>query len=84
MLPTLIHVYVYLTNNNQNFKALEFLKAKFFPEKKPFFNLFTILMKLLSLVFFFCYQFAGQTLILEKDYFYSPLPPLLPLPPAVI
>lgn len=32
-MPTLIHIYVYLTNNNQNFKALEFLKAKFSPEK---------------------------------------------------
>lgn len=32
LLLPLIHVYVYLTNNNPNFKALEFLKAKFWPE----------------------------------------------------
>lgn len=32
LLLPLIHVYVYLNNNNPNFKALEFLKAKFWPE----------------------------------------------------
>lgn len=32
LLQPLIHVYVYLTNNNPNFKALGFLKPKFWPE----------------------------------------------------
>lgn len=32
LLLPLIHVYVYLTNNNPNFMALEFLKAKVWPE----------------------------------------------------
>lgn len=81
MLPTLIHVYVYLTNNNQNFKALEFLKAKFFPEKKPFFNLFTILMKLLSLVFFFSVtNLQVKHSFLKKTTFILHCPHSLPCP----
>lgn len=75
LLLPLIHVYVYLTNNNPNFKALEFLKAKFWPE---------IPLRILwyfwtSWFFFFPHnQCAGWTLIVEKDYLDSP--PSLPPP----
>lgn len=74
LLLPLIHVYVYLTNNNPNFMALEFLKAKVWPET-PFLICYDTSEPLEFL--FFCHnQFAGQTLILEKDYFDSLPPPL--------
>lgn len=51
ILPTLIHIYVSLTSNNQNFKALEFLTAKFCPEKIPFLICYNTY-ELLELFFF--------------------------------
>lgn len=64
-----------VSNNKPNFKALEFLKAKFWPET-PFLSRYDtseLLEFWFVLFFFFCRNlFAVWTLILEKDNFNSP------------
>lgn len=80
ILPTLIHIYVSLTSNNQNFKALEFLTAKFCPEKIPFLICYNTY-ELLELFFFSFTNLHVKHSFLKKTTFILLCPHSVPCPP---